>query len=531
MSAKPTVPADSRSFRHVALLILVAAMAVLAAVQFYRVMDQVQKLANPDISDNGWPPFQLQAELYKFDLALKDFSATGQDRGRLEMRVDLLASRVEPVMQLAFAWPEGTRQEMLSIRDTVDRWASAIHAMPSDAERSGLVLAQIATDVDRMRPGLQKLILMVHELQSLDADEKRRDIRGTFQALAITLGLLGAGTLAFFVALQRRNRREMQLNRQLEEWNATLEARVEERTEQIHEQKELLQRILAASPVGVAIQEAGGGRTVFLNTRMKDAVGVADARSMRPLKDYLVHDGDVDKLAGAMARGETVGNMEAEIRGADGYFYGLLSARRIDLDGRPMDLFWLYDISDRKKLENRLRDQARTDSLTGALNHGSFRGALDKAIAESRTDGAELSLVLMDVDHFKFINDHFGHAAGDVTLKRLVDLARDELRDHDILGRLGGEEFGIVLSGAGADQAANIAERLRGAFEAAGGEGPLPLFTASFGVAVMEGRDTVASLMERADRALYRAKHGGRNRVEVHGGEALAEPGMSGAQS
>lgn len=505
---------DNPRLRSRVVMTLVAGMVVLAAVQFQSVMAQVERVSQADTSDSSWPPSQLQAELFKFDLALKEFVVSGHNRSNLDARVDLLATRVQPVMQLSFAWPEGTRQEITSIRDTIDRWATQVHGLPQSPEAAREAMLRVSMEVEKVRPNLQKLTLLVHELQSLDADEKRHDLVRTFRSLAATVGILGLGALAVMIILFRRYERENTLTRRLEELNASLEVKVVERTRQIQEQKELLQRILAASPVGVAMQDLNEHHTVFINQRMKQSLGVKGANSLLALRNYLVDPAVVDRLAGALARNETIDDLEVEVRGVSGSFFGLISARRINLEGRAVVLFWLYDISARKTLENRLRSLAQQDSLTGVLNHGSFRESLNTSLQDCQANARELSLILLDIDHFKTINDRFGHAVGDQALKSLVAVLRRELSDSDLLGRLGGEEFGIVMDGVGRAEALLIAERLRQSVDSPAAAGDMPTFTVSMGVAVLEKADTAASLMLRADAALYQAKRNGRNTVE-----------------
>jgi two-component system cell cycle response regulator len=160
--------------------------------------------------------------------------------------------------------------------------------------------------------------------------------------------------------------------------------------------------------------------------------------------------------------------------------------------------------------------QALVDELTGIGN----RRALDLEL-RTRTDAAaaggdRFALVLADLDRFKAVNDRHGHPAGDRVLAHFAATLESVLRDVDLAGRWGGEEFALILSGANAETAAEIAERARVVAEAApadvGGGVQIPL-TASFGVAAWDGHEP-DELVEEADAALYRAKANGRNRVE-----------------
>jgi diguanylate cyclase (GGDEF)-like protein len=130
---------------------------------------------------------------------------------------------------------------------------------------------------------------------------------------------------------------------------------------------------------------------------------------------------------------------------------------------------------------------------------------------------APLALVICDLDHFKMINDTHGHATGDVVLQMFAHIARGRLRLEDVMGRLGGEEFAIVMPGAGWDAAYAVAERIRIAFAEArvAANGGIVSTTVSAGVATARHSSTVGRLLAEADAALYRAKAQGRNRVEI----------------
>jgi len=161
---------------------------------------------------------------------------------------------------------------------------------------------------------------------------------------------------------------------------------------------------------------------------------------------------------------------------------------------------------------------ATTDPLTGLPNRRAFLAALDIEQARSERHGYSMSLLLLDVDHFKSINDTHGHAAGDRVLAALGQLLVHEVRKTDIVGRWGGEEFVAVLSGADEPGARIGAERIRAAIEAMQvrlENGQLVPVRASIGVSCLEVRDTPEILIGRADSAMYQAKSAGRNRIAV----------------
>ncbi|MBX9903863.1 MAG: diguanylate cyclase [Burkholderiales bacterium] len=177
------------------------------------------------------------------------------------------------------------------------------------------------------------------------------------------------------------------------------------------------------------------------------------------------------------------------------------------------------DITEQKRLEADLREMAATDMLTGLPNRRHFLGQLEQEKARvSRAEEKCAAVLMIDIDHFKVVNDSFGHAAGDHVLRHLATLMKEDLRKIDTLGRLGGEEFAVILPGADRAAAEIFAERLRkqvAETPAVLDKWTIPV-TISIGVTeIKPGDDSADDALTRADRALYRAKECGRNRVTV----------------
>lgn len=176
-----------------------------------------------------------------------------------------------------------------------------------------------------------------------------------------------------------------------------------------------------------------------------------------------------------------------------------------------------HEIEARQRLESELRELAHQDHLTGISNRRHFFDLADQAFAKARATGAPLSLLIVDIDYFKQINDTYGHMHGDEVLKVLVKVCRSALGEVDMLARLGGEEFVMLLPGADLAAASERAERLRAETQRA----PVRLheatlhFTISLGVAQWREEESLLFLMRRADEALYLAKFNGRNRIET----------------
>jgi diguanylate cyclase (GGDEF)-like protein len=154
--------------------------------------------------------------------------------------------------------------------------------------------------------------------------------------------------------------------------------------------------------------------------------------------------------------------------------------------------------------------QASTDGLTGLRN----RRAFESDARELLHGGGRAAIIMADLDNFKLLNDTHGHEAGDRALRLFVQVLRMHLRKDDIAGRIGGEEFGIVLHDLSPEEAAAVMERLRAALRAQG-NGGTPSFTASFGISSTDGHTSFDELLRAADRALYRSKHDGRDRITL----------------
>ncbi len=164
---------------------------------------------------------------------------------------------------------------------------------------------------------------------------------------------------------------------------------------------------------------------------------------------------------------------------------------------------------------SRLVELAATDALTGLRNRRYFNDSLETASSLGHRHGLPLSMVMVDVDHFKQYNDAFGHCAGDEVLQVVARVLRESVRDHDVAARYGGEEFAVLLMATDAEGAVRFSERVREAI--ASHRWPLRRVTISLGVATLEPSTKEPNgLVEAADRALYHSKMCGRDRVTHH---------------
>lgn len=186
----------------------------------------------------------------------------------------------------------------------------------------------------------------------------------------------------------------------------------------------------------------------------------------------------------------------------------------------------LRDISEQRGHEQRRRDAAYTDHLTGLANRRALFEAAQLELDRSRMNPRPTALLVIDADRFKAINDRHGHPGGDAVLRHLAAILGESFREVDLVARIGGEEFAVLLPSTGMARAAAVAERLRASVAAAAAsfDDNAIDYTISAGVAVArDGSASVDLLLGQADQALYAAKHGGRNRV------ATWHPGLGGA--
>jgi two-component system cell cycle response regulator len=179
-----------------------------------------------------------------------------------------------------------------------------------------------------------------------------------------------------------------------------------------------------------------------------------------------------------------------------------------------------------------LEEQATTDGLTGLLNHRTFQERLQVMLGRADRHNFRVAVLLTDIDHFKKVNDTYGHPTGDAVLRRVAGILKASARKIDIVARYGGEEFALVLEGTDRAGARQLAERIREEVALQTFESGQGVFTAtlSLGVAVYpdDGRakqDVIAC----ADKALYAAKHGGRNRTVCHGETSREAPSLRAA--
>ncbi|MDI5891740.1 diguanylate cyclase [Halomonas rhizosphaerae] len=291
-----------------------------------------------------------------------------------------------------------------------------------------------------------------------------------------------------------------------------------------HALLERLQGTLSRLPGAVfqLRQDARGGLDfLYLSDGLCSLSGLS-SRSVMDRSDALlerVHVEDQSPLSTSLAQSAVSLEpwaLEFRLETADGirWLEGRASPSR-RRDGTTLWDGMLLDITPRKQEEQRTQRLVSTDMLTGALNRRAFFDFGEAVRAHAARQGRSVPVAMLDIDHFKRLNDSHGHAVGDLALQAFAMTCRDSLRPYDLFARIGGEEFAIMLVDSSPEEAWGVLDRLRAAVEAIEIEvaDTTLWITVSLGLAVLPPEGSLDLALSQADQALYRAKHEGRNRL------------------
>lgn len=323
--------------------------------------------------------------------------------------------------------------------------------------------------------------------------------------LALTL------TTKLAMLMQRQSELEMAINTISSAISSTLDL------EQILQSAvEEVGRALAARRTALVLRKEGSAETESINVYERDESEVGNLFGREPAGEPMPKILEVPVIY----RGEEIGMLAVED----------------DTPGRNWEdeeVLMVKTVSDQlavaishARLFRQVQMQAMTDPLTGLYNHRYFRDRLKREIELAARNGEKVSLILLDLDHLKQINDTKGHLAGDECLRRVAEVIRSAVRSTDICARYGGEEFVVILPQCDREEALSVAERIRSMIASSFVEG-VGWVTASIGVATYpSGASSSEELIEMADRAMYMAKSAGRNRVR-----SLSQPAPSSPSS
>ena len=270
--------------------------------------------------------------------------------------------------------------------------------------------------------------------------------------------------------------------------------------------------VFSSLPDGIMVID-NHNRLAFMNSAAEKIVGMSNDEAVgTDITGILNQD-----IAPEQTDADTVSDEMTIFIEGDEKTFDLQSSRLFTAQKEYLGRLIVYrDITRRKKLENELRDMAMVDPLTGAYNRRHFVAKGVEEVERSRRYHNDLSVLMMDIDHFKRINDQYGHDVGDLVLKEMTQVCLCSVRNVDTLGRLGGEEFGVIMPQIGMAQAITAAKRICQTVRemTVDAAGQCVELTVSIGVATFNRSDNrIESILKSADRALYHAKNSGRNRV------------------
>lgn len=314
----------------------------------------------------------------------------------------------------------------------------------------------------------------------------------------------------------------------------------------LQESEERYRNLLESAPFPVVVTRISDGTVIYINQRAAERFLVPQEQAPGRLAPNFWEDPEQrSQLIARLQQDKSVTDVEVQLRDGKGQpFWAILSARLLQSGGETVAFVSFNDISARKQaeqalqavnrqlatqlqeihiLQERLREQAIRDVLTGLFNRRYLDETLDRELARAQRDGYPLALAMLDLDRFKQLNDTHGHRAGDEVLRMLGEFIREHARTSDIPCRYGGEEFLLVLPKMTPEAALQRADAWRQQFAARTVHfGELELHaTLSIGIACYPGDGTTAyGLVDAADAALYRAKEAGRNQVMLAGGSA-----------
>jgi diguanylate cyclase (GGDEF)-like protein/PAS domain S-box-containing protein len=462
-----------------------------------RVLAAARDLANNQLVGLGHETLGLAARArgdrvlarQELEQALRSFRALGLDREERRVLRALAHEELDAGTTPAPAFAS----RMLALEESLD--ASDYELAGEDLE-ARMKYEQQRFDVQRLQAAL-----------ALNAQRERTLAYQRRFAIALAAAsLLLLGVMAVFLLAQRR-------------WGARLQqvnSRLRESEQQVSRSEMRMRGITDNMPALIAHIDRDE-RYLFVNAMGADIFGIDTAsmvgRTVREVRGDSIYADMREPIAAAL-RGETVSFEGESVVDGIRYHYQSSFVPDLDAEGRVQGLYALtFDISRLKQAEGALERLARIDSLTGVANRRQFEEQLAASLARARRQNEGLSLLAIDVDHFKAINDNHGHPAGDAVLVEVAGRLLSCVRAGDLVARLGGDEFMVLVGDAAPDSAEAIALKVLACMREpvqVDGHLRLPVAT-SIGVAYCSSALPAQALMSLVDRALYRAKGAGRN--------------------
>lgn len=392
-------------------------------------------------------------------------------------------------------------------RDAADTGAFFFNSIAEELER---ILRESKDHEERLTEAVERFSVALTRLAAGDFDiELERDFRGD-----------GVDVLAFLINNVAGELRELvaERDRAARERETELARLVDERTARLRESEESFRKLFEAAPVPMVLVDSQG----LLRAANEQAAAVLgtsrDALVGAPVGSFFEEEGEQRRLAQALAETGSLDAVTTRLVPRTGpAIWCFVSARPVSLGDSTTLMVSFQDISEQKRVEELLRDLATKDSLTGVFNRRRFFDTAEAEFARADRYPGDVAVALLDLDHFKGVNDRFGHGTGDDALREVARTVTSATRRQDCVARYGGEEFVVLLPGTSLRGASAIAERMRAAVSELSlqHDGTRVPLTISVGVAVRGPGESVLATLGRADQALYRAKDRGRNRVEL----------------
>tara|TARA_Y100001960_G_scaffold142540_1_gene150920 strand:+ start:199 stop:1263 length:1065 start_codon:yes stop_codon:yes gene_type:complete len=263
----------------------------------------------------------------------------------------------------------------------------------------------------------------------------------------------------------------------------------------------------------------------YTNLKLNDVLSTSKAAELLGYIGDVLHSNEPKVVKYSIALQDhllmPIEELEALNNPEETWFEAIIKPVESLQSGENWVIWSVRDVTKTHLLEKRLKELSETDELTGVLNRRAFLTSLDKAMSSHLRPSQTLSCIMIDIDHFKEINDQVGHFSGDQVIHHVAKICQRAIRGSDFIGRLGGEEFAVILVNTSAIQAYDVAERIREAIQNAPCkvDGIEISTTVSIGVAEYDEQvSSTTELMVNADKAMYYSKHSGRNQVTLHHG-------------
>lgn len=280
--------------------------------------------------------------------------------------------------------------------------------------------------------------------------------------------------------------------------------------------------VVNSSPFPIIISKMNGSQLLLINGKAEELFGITSKEmNYCKLSDFMIDEDNRGKFFTILEKKHEVEDFDLMVSNLISAtpFWLSVSAKTIEYNNEMALYMAFQNITLRKERENRLQNQADKDPLTQAWNRRYFEKEVPEKVKVLIKESKYYSLLMVDADKFKNINDTYGHKTGDKVLIEIVDVCAHSLRGDDLVCRFGGEEFMIYLDNTDTSSALKVAERLRNSIAEAvifSDEGEEVKVTVSIGVVSSEKTDSLDVLLRQADDAMYLAKHNGRNRVEIY---------------